>query len=95
MGAELKPVGRAAAIHRGHYPLADGRIVTVKPGEVFTVFEGRTKASWFRLLNEDEPAPAVEVATPPIEPDTLLAVAKVEHRRKLKVKAPMAADDIV
>ena len=95
MGAELKPAGRAVAVIRGHYPLADGRIVTVKPGEEFTVFEGRTKASWFKLLNEGEPAPVVEVVAPPAEPDTLAAAAVVEHKRKAKVKAPMAADDIV
>ena len=95
MGIELKPIGRAVAVVRGHYPLADGRIVVIKPGEVFTVFEGRTKASWFKLLANDEAAPAVEVVVPPAEPDTLHAAAKVEHRRKLKVKAPMSDDDIV
>jgi hypothetical protein len=98
MGAELKPVGRAVATAKGHYPGADGRHATVLPGDTFTVFEGRDKAKWFTLLKADEPAPApVAPPAPTPEPNTLAAVASVERKRKAAVKAPTAdpGDDIV
>jgi hypothetical protein len=93
MGAELKPVGRAVATAKGHYPGADGRHATVLPGETFTVFEGRDKAKWFTLLKADEPAPAPVVAPAPApEPDTLAAAAGAERKRKASAKAPLADD---
>jgi hypothetical protein len=97
MGAELKPVGRAVATAKGHYPTADGRHATVLPGETFTVFEGLDKARWFTLLKDDAPAPAPVAPPPaPAEPNTLAAVASVERKRRAAVKAPTAdpGDDI-
>ena len=95
MSVIYTPIGRAVAIAKGHYPTADGRHATIAQGEVFTVFEGYTKAKWFTLLPPDAPEP-VKVAppAPPAEPDTLAAVAKVERKRKAEVKPP-TGDDIV
>ena len=92
MGKELKPIGRAVASAKGHYPMADGRVMTIKPGEVFTVFEGMTKALWFTVLPNDapEPKPAEPVAPPP-DPDTLAAVAGVE--RKFEDRLTLEAED--
>jgi hypothetical protein len=93
--ADLKPVGRAVAITKGHYPLADGRHVVVAAGTTFTVFEGLTKAKWFTLLPDDAPEP-VEPAppAPTNEPNTLAGAAKAERKRKAEVKPP-TGDDIV
>ena len=93
--ADLKPVGRAVAIAKGHYPTGDGRHASITAGETFTVWEGLDKGKWFTLLPADAPAPA-KVAPPPAppEPDTLAAVAKVERKRKAEVKPP-TGDDIV
>ena len=94
MGAELKPIGRAVATAKGHYPLPDGRHVTVQAGETFTVFEGLDKAKWFTVLEDGAPAPtpaAPEVAPP--EPDTLSAVATRERKRRAEAKPP-TSDEI-
>ena len=94
MGAELKPVGQAVAIARGHYPNSDGRTLVRLPGETFKVFEGMTKGKWFTLLTPDAPAP---VAAPrqaeEAAPETLAAAAAVERKRKTAVKPP-TADEI-
>ena len=92
--ADLKPVGRAVAIAKGHYPTGDGRHAVVHPGGAFTVFEGMDKAKWFTLLPANAPAPVKVVAPPPTEPDTLAAAAKAERKRKAEVKPP-TGDDIV
>lgn len=92
--ADLTPVGRAVAIAKGHYPVADGRHVVLQPGETFTVWEGRDKAKWFTLLPVDAPAPVKVAAPAPAEPETLAAVAKVERKRRAEVKPP-TGDDIV
>ena len=94
MGTSFKPVGRAVAIAKGHYPTGDGRHAGIAPGQVFTVFEGLDKAKWFTLLPKDAPAPVKVVMPPPGEPDTLAAAAKVERKRKAEVKPP-TADDLV
>jgi hypothetical protein len=86
----LKPVGRATAISRGHYPLADGRHKVMSPGEVFTVWEGQAKAKWFTL----QPVEVKAVAPAPAEPETLAGAAKVERKRKAETKPP-TGDDIV
>lgn len=93
MGKELKPIGRAVASVKGHYPGADGRVLTIKPGEVFTVFEGMTEALWFKVLPPEatEPKPPKPVAAPQ-EPETLAEVAVVERKRRQQTKAPTAAD---
>lgn len=94
MGVTYKPVGRAVAIAKGHYPTADGRHATLTPGETFTVFEGLEKAKWFTLLPADAPVPAKAEAPAPVEPNTLAAAAKVERKRRAEVKPPLG-DDIV
>ena len=93
--ADLKPAGQAVATAKGHYPAADGRHVTILPGQTFTVWEGATKAKWFTLLKPGAPAPKkVEPPAPPAEPNTLAEVAKAERKRKAEVKPP-TADDLV
>lgn len=94
MGKTYTPVGRAVAIARGHYPIADGHHATIAPGEVFTVFAGMDKAKWFTLLPPDASAPAKVEVVAPAEPETLAAAAKVERKRKAEVKPP-TADDLV
>lgn len=94
MGVTYKPVGRAVAIAKGHYPTADGRHATLAPGETFTVFEGMDKGKWFTLLPADTPAPVKVEAPTLVEPNTLAAVAKVERKRRAEVKPP-TGDDIV
>ena len=89
MGEQLKPIGRAVAIGKGHYPLVDGRHRVIKPGEVFTLFEGRTKGKWFEALPEGKPAPKPAAQAPaPVDSDTLAGVAAAENKRR--TKAPMA-----
>lgn len=95
MGLTYKPIGRAVANAKGHYPSADGRHVTVHAGETFTVFEGLDKGKWFTLLPASAPAPVkAEPPAPPAEPNTLAAVARAERKRKAEVKPP-TGDDIV
>lgn len=95
MSVTYTPIGRAAAIARGHYPTGDGRSRVVMPGETFVVFEGMDKAKWFTLLKADAPVPAPIAPPPaPAEPDTLAAVAKAERKRRAEVKPP-TGDDIV
>lgn len=94
MGQEFKPVGKAVATAKGHYPGADGRVRTVLPGETFEVFEGRAKAKWFTVLAPNAPAPQPPAkAAPDVPPDTLLAAAQAERKRKAAAKPP-TADDI-
>ena len=95
MGTTYTPVGRAVATAKGHYPNADGRHISIKPGETFTVFEGLAEGKWFALLPANAPAPVkVEPAPPPPEPETLAAAAKIERKRKAEVKPP-TGDDLV
>lgn len=99
MGA-LKPIGRATAISRGHYPLADGRHKVMLAGESFTVWQGLDKASWFKLAAPGQQEAKVDLPPPadppaPPEPTTLAEAAKVERKRKAEVKPPMGGDDIV
>lgn len=94
MGIELKPIGKAVAIAKGHYPDSDGHHLTILPGQTFVVFEGMTKAKWFTLLTPD--APAHKAVVPVLEapgPDTLAAAAGAERKRKAAIKPP-TADDI-
>lgn len=94
MGAEFKPVGKAVAVAKGHYPDSDGRHMTILPGETFVVFEGMTKGKWFTLLTPG--AQAHKVVAPVIEapgPETLAAAAGAERKRKAAIKPP-TADDI-
>lgn len=104
--ADLKAIGRAVAIAKGHYPTSDGRHAVVQPGETFTVWEGRDKARWFTLLPPDAPATLtglhhlegqtvqILAAGAKVEPDTLAGAAKAERKRKAEVKPP-TGDDIV
>lgn len=53
---EFKVVGKAEATARGHYPRPEGGSRIVPPGEVFDVFDGLTKASWFKVTEMAAPA---------------------------------------
>lgn len=58
-------VGKARALRRGHYPKADGvgdRVVM--PDEVFHIFKGAEKASWWVRIEDDPPAPPGDAAEP-------------------------------
>lgn len=93
MADALKPAGKAVATARGHYPQADGRHVTIVPGQTFTVWEGMTKAKWFTLLPAKGPAPEQpkKQAEAP-GPDTLSAAAGAERQRKASGPRPPTED---
>ena len=94
MGKEFKPVGRAVASAKGHYPMADGRMMTIKPGEIFEVFDGMTESRWFEVLTPGSPDPKpAKPAVAATEPDTFDAVAGIERKRRYQTKAPMLASD--
>ena len=93
MGAELKPVGQAVAVVKGHYPDSDGRHLTILPGQTFTVFEGMTKGRWFTLLKPGAAAPTPVRAAEEVGPETMAAAAVAERKRKAAVRPP-TADDI-
>ena len=95
MGEIYKPIGRAVAIGRGHYPLRDGRQVSIAPGQTFEIFDGLDKGKWFTVLKGAEtPAPVAPPTPAPVEPDTLAAAAGVERKRKAANRPP-TADELV
>lgn len=58
VAANFKVVGKAVATARGHYPLPTGGSRRIQEGETFDVYEGKTKATWFKLLETPKAAPA-------------------------------------
>lgn len=51
-----KIVGKARALAVGYYPVNEaGTCKLIEEGEVFDLYEGRTKGKWFEVLDQ-EPA---------------------------------------
>lgn len=51
MADQLKVVGKAVALKRGHYPDTSGAVRIVPEGATFDLLEGKpTKSLWFKVL---------------------------------------------